>query len=78
MSPTTIYLACASGAAAYPGVQGVGGGVPGVVGRGWAREGYTGYPPSTIPGSQYRLYLRYIPTYGQMKAILGQMMRFLR
>ena len=51
---------------------GAGGGVPGVVGTGsrvggW--EGYTGYPPRTIPGTLIKLIPETGPTHGQMKLI---------
>ena len=41
-----------------------------------AGRGYTGYPPSTIPGPIFNIFLRLRPTHGQMKAILRFLMRF--
>ena len=48
------------------------------MGIGWVWEGYTGTHPATVPGPIFNLFLRLRPTYGQMKAILRNMMRFLR
>ena len=74
MSPTAIFDPRVH--AGHPGrsVPGVGGGVPGVVGRvgtgvgGW--EGYTGTRPPTIPGPIFNIFKAIGPTHGQMKAIL--------
>ena len=55
-----------------------GGGVPGYGMAGVGREGYTGYSPSTVPGPIFNIFQAISPTYGQMKAILTYLMRFLR
>ena len=53
-------------------------GVPGVwVVGGWV-EGYTRYPPGTLPGPYLVIFWLKGPTHGQMKAILELFMRFLR
>ena len=81
LSPTTLFSwpHCLD---VGPGVQPVSGGVyPGwwMVGTGvggW--EGYTGTPPVHSQDTIFSIYLRLRPTYGQMKAILSNLVRFLR
>ena len=39
-------------------------------------EGYTRYPPGTLLGPIFNIYLRLGPTHGQMKAFFTKLMRF--
>ena len=49
---------------------------PGYGDGGVGLEGYTGYPPDTLPGPVFKVIPEISPTYGQMKAISGYFMRF--
>ena len=78
MSPTTILFSGTRGAAVASAAVRHGAGVPGV-GRWVGREGcYTGTPPVRSQDWLYTVFKVKGPTYGQMKAILDIMMRFLR
>ena len=76
MSPTTILALALCGTAAWSSLAGGWEGVPGVVGLGWAGEGYTGYYPALSQGPIFSIFKAGSPTYGQMKAILSGLMRF--
>ena len=76
MSPTTIFPWSVHPRVYIRTSTGRGRGVPGVVQLGVGWEGYTRYPPSTLLGPIFSIFLRLRPYHGQMKAILRYLMRF--